>query len=321
MSDEDVIASVTGESGEGDSEPGRFVEGDRALLIDRKGRKYLVRLRSGRTFQSHAGIVAHDAVIGASEGAEVEARMNDGARRTNARYLAVRPTLADVVLNMPRGAQVIYPKDLGAILLAADIFPGSRVLESGVGSGALSMTLLRAGAHVIGYEIRPDFAATALANVAAMLGHTDGYDVREGDAYEGIRERHLDRIVLDLPEPWRVVPHAATSLKRGGILCAYLPSINQTAELREGLARSEFGLEETFEVLRRTWHIEGRSVRPDQRMVAHTGFITTARLLDPAVRDRRRRERAEPVAAHEQEQTEPEGGGEPRVAGAADDTA
>jgi tRNA (adenine57-N1/adenine58-N1)-methyltransferase len=216
---------------------------------------------------------------------------------------------------------VIYPKDLGAILLAADIFPGSRVLESGVGSGALSMTLLRAGAHVIGYEIRPDFAATALANVAAMLGHTDGYDVREGDAYEGIRERHLDRIVLDLPEPWRVVPHAATSLKRGGILCAYLPSINQTAELREGLARSEFGLEETFEVLRRTWHIEGRSVRPDQRMVAHTGFITTARLLDPAVSDRRRRERAEPVAAHEQEQTEPEGGGEPRVAGAADDTA
>jgi tRNA (adenine57-N1/adenine58-N1)-methyltransferase len=109
VSDEDVIASVTGESGEGDSEPGRFVEGDRALLIDRKGRKYLVRLRSGRTFQSHAGIVAHDAVIGASEGAEVEARMNDGARRTNARYLAVRPTLADVVLNMPRGAQVIYP--------------------------------------------------------------------------------------------------------------------------------------------------------------------------------------------------------------------
>ncbi len=270
--------------------PERFKEGDRALLIDRKGRRYLVRLRSGRTFQSHSGIVSHDALIGALEGTEVAAHMNDSARRSNARYLAVRPTLGDVVLNMPRGAQVIYPKDLGAILLAADIFPGARVLEAGVGSGALSMTLLRAGARITGYEIRADFAATAEANVVAMLGSADNYDVQERDVYEGIAETRLDRIVLDLPEPWRVVRHAEEALCRGGILCAYLPSINQTAQLREALAHSAFGLEETFEVLRRTWHIEGRSVRPDQRMVAHTGFITTARLLDAAVRDRRRSE-------------------------------
>ncbi|MGO8877833.1 MAG: tRNA (adenine-N1)-methyltransferase [Acidimicrobiales bacterium] len=272
----------------GERDASCFAEGDRALLIDRKGRRYLVRLRSGRSFQSHSGVVSHDALIGAAEGTEVEAGRNDGAHRSNARYLAVRPTLSDVVLNMPRGAQVIYPKDLGAILMAADIFPGARVLEAGVGSGALSMTLLRAGATITGYEVRGDFAATATANVAAMLGHTDGYDVYERDVYEGIEESGLDRVLLDLPEPWRVVSHAEEALRRGGILCAYLPSINQTAELRESLARSAFGLEETFEVLRRTWHIEGRSVRPDQRMVAHTGFITTARLLDRSVRDRRR---------------------------------
>jgi tRNA (adenine57-N1/adenine58-N1)-methyltransferase len=266
-----------------------FAEGDRVLLVDRKDRRYLVRLRAGRTFQSHSGIVSHDALIGAAEGVEVEAHMGDSARRSSAKYLAVRPTLSDVVLNMPRGAQVIYPKDLGAILIAADVFPGARVLEAGVGSGALSMTLLRAGAQITGYEIRSDFAATAVANVAAMLGSIDGYEVHERDVYAGIEERALDRIVLDLPEPWRVVPHAEEALAGGGILCSYLPSITQVAELRETLADSSFGLAETFEVLRRTWHIEGRSVRPDQRMVAHTGFITTARLLDRSSRGRRSR--------------------------------
>jgi tRNA (adenine57-N1/adenine58-N1)-methyltransferase len=258
---------------------GPFAEGERVLLVDRKGRRYLVRLRAGRSFQSHAGVVAHDDLIGLPEGSYTEARTGNSEQRNNAKYLALRPTLGDIVINMPRGAQVIYPKDLGAMLLAADIFPGARILEAGVGSGALSMTLLRAGANVIGYEIRSDFAATAVANVVATLGDAPAFEVVERDVYEGIAETGLDRIMLDLPEPWRVVPHAERALCAGGILCAYLPSINQTAELREALARSSFGLEETFEVLHRTWHIEGRSVRPDQRMVAHTGFITTARLL------------------------------------------
>lgn len=282
------------EEAEGARASGAFREGDRVLLVDRKGRRYLVRLRSGRSFQSHSGVVSHDALIGAGEGSEVEARRNDDDRRSHARYLAVRPTLSDVVLNMPRGAQVIYPKDLGAILLAADIYPGARVLEAGVGSGALSMTLLRAGAEVIGYELRSDFAATATANVTAVLGEAVRYVIHERDVYDGIAETGLDRIVLDLPEPWRVVAHAERALRRGGILCTYLPSINQTAELREALARSAFGLEETFEVLRRTWHIEGRSVRPDQRMVAHTGFITTARLLEPAAGRRQGESEAPP---------------------------
>ena len=260
----------------------RFVEGERVLLVDRKGRRNLVRLKAGRQYQSHAGVIAHDEIIGSEEGCEVEARTRDDHRRQSARYVAIRPTLADVVLNMPRGAQVIYPKDLGAILMAADVRPGARVLESGVGSGALSMALLRAGASVLGYEIRPDFAEQAVANVDAMLGTTDRYEVVERDVYAGIAETELDCVVLDVPEPWHVVPHAAAALRRGGILCAYVPSINQAAELRSVIATSSFGLAETFELMRRDWYIEGRAVRPELRMVGHTGFITTARLLAPA---------------------------------------
>jgi tRNA (adenine57-N1/adenine58-N1)-methyltransferase len=191
----------------------------------------------------------------------------------------VRPTLADFVLKMPRGAQVIYPKDLGPLLMLADVFPGARVLESGVGSGALSMTLVRAGADVTGYELREDFAAKAVANVGAFLGVTDRYRVEVRDVYDGIDETGLDRVVLDLPEPWRVVPHAAKALRPGGILVSYLPTINQVMALRSALEESPFAMEETSEILVRTWHVEGRSVRPDHRMVAHTGFLTHARLL------------------------------------------
>ncbi len=260
-----------------------FAEGERVLLVDRKGRHNLIRLKQGRSYQSHSGVISHDDLIGGFEGCEVVALTKDAERRNPAKYLAIRPTLADVVVGMPRGAQVIYPKDLGAILIAADIYAGARVLESGVGSGALSMTLLRAGAEVTGYEIRADFAERAEINVAAFAaaaadGVPGSYSVSVRDVYEGI-EGTFDRIVLDLPEPWQVVGHAERALVRGGTICAYLPSINQTAQLRTALEASDFGLAETFEIMRRTWHIEGRSVRPDLRMVGHTGFITTARLL------------------------------------------
>jgi tRNA (adenine57-N1/adenine58-N1)-methyltransferase len=182
---------------------------------------------------------------------------------------------------MPRGAQVIYPKDLGAILIEADIAPGLKVLEAGVGSGALSMALLRSGAEVVGYELREDFATRSLSNVTALLGGDAPYRVELRDVYEGIEETGLDRILLDLPEPWRVLPHAERALRPGGILCAYLPSINQTSQLRNAMDHSSFGMASTLEVLHRTWHIEARSVRPDHRMVGHTGFLTTARLLVP----------------------------------------
>ena len=154
------------------------------------------------------------------------------AASTGRRFVVLRPTLADVVLKMPRGAQVIYPKDLGAILIAADIGPGMRVLEAGVGSGALSMALLRAGAEVVGYEVRADFAAGRAANVAAWAGPGATYRVEERDMYEGIDERDLDRVVLDLPEPWRALGPAAEALRPGGILLSYLPSITQVATLR-----------------------------------------------------------------------------------------
>ena len=251
-----------------------FRAGEKALLLDRKGRRYLVTLAEGGEFHTPAGPVAHDDLIGQSEGTTL--RSTSGAA-----YIAVRPTLAEFVLKMPRGAQVIYPKDLGQILVMADVFAGARVLEAGVGSGALSMTLLRAGAVVIGYEIRADFAARARTNVAAYLGEEAAarFSVEERDVYEGIDEEGLDRVVLDLPEPWRVVKHAATALRPGGILLAYVPSVSQVAQLRETLEESPFGMAETLEVLLRTWHVEGQAIRPDHRMVAHTGFLTSARLL------------------------------------------
>ncbi len=251
-----------------------FEPGDRVLLFDSKGRKYLLTLTTGGEFHTHAGPIAHDQLIGQSEGTVV--RSSRGAR-----YTGVRPTLAEVVLKMPRGAQVIYPKDLGPILMLADVFPGARILEAGVGSGALSMTLLRAGAHVVGYEVREDFANRAKANVVGFLGEAvlDRYQIESRDAYDGLDETGLDRVVLDLPEPWRLVKESETALRPGGILVCYLPTITQVAQLREAIHHSAFGMAETVEVLQRSWHVEGQSVRPDHRMVAHTGFLTAARLL------------------------------------------
>jgi tRNA (adenine57-N1/adenine58-N1)-methyltransferase len=251
-----------------------FTAGEQVLFIDHKKRRYLVALEAGSEFHTHSGIVAHDEVIGAAEGSSFRS-----TRGTY--YTVIRPTLSEFVLKMPRGAQVIYPKDLGPLLLIADIFPGARVLESGIGSGALSMTMRRAGAHITGYELRADFAARAQKNVATFLGDDvlDRYEVELRDTYEGIDETDLDRVVLDLPEPWQVVKPAARALHAGGVLVAYTPTIVQASQLREALEESPFGMAETVEVLNRTWHIEGQSVRPDHRMVAHTGFITSARLL------------------------------------------
>jgi tRNA (adenine57-N1/adenine58-N1)-methyltransferase catalytic subunit len=251
-----------------------FEPGDRVLLVDGKQRRYLVTLAEGGEFHSHAGFVPHDQLIGQEDGSVVMSTRN-------ARYTAFRPTLSDFVLKMPRGAQVIYPKDLGPLLMLADVYPGARVFESGVGSGALSMTLLRAGAEVAGYELREDFASRARRNVESFLGDDalERYQVEVRDSYEGIDHREMDRVVLDLPEPWRVVPHAEKALRPGGILVAYTPSIVQVSQLRQVLDSSGFRMPETLEVLHRTWHVEGASVRPDHRMVAHTGFLTHARLL------------------------------------------
>jgi tRNA (adenine57-N1/adenine58-N1)-methyltransferase len=242
------------------------------MLIDAKDRHYLIALKPGSAFHTHAGIVQHDDVIGQLEGSLITSN-------TERSFLVLRPTLSDVVLKMPRGAQVIYPKDLGAILMQADIGPGLRVLEAGIGSGALSMTLLRAGVSITAYEIREDFAEHAMKNVRDFLGDEVDYRVEIRDVTQGIDEVDLDRVILDMPEPWEVVKHAEGALRPGGIFLSYLPTINQTQLLREALHQHSFGLAETVEILRRTWHLDGRSVRPDHRMVAHTGFLTSARRL------------------------------------------
>ncbi len=251
-----------------------LAEGDTVLLIDRKQRRYMFDLVAGRSFHTHAGVMAHDDIIGAGEGELL--RNSKGAT-----FTVLRPTLADIVLKMPRGAQVIYPKDLGPILMRADIFAGARVLEAGVGSGALSMVLLRAGAEVIGYERRQDFCDRARANVERFCGPKtlERYHTEVRDVYDGIDETGLDRVVLDLPEPWQAVGPAAAALRPGGVLCAYTPSVMQVSQLHEALDESSFGLTETVEVLQRGWHVSGAAVRPNHRMVAHTGFLTTSRLL------------------------------------------
>jgi len=249
--------------------------GERVLLLDVKRRRYLVQLSENGEFHSHAGYVRHVDIVGSTEGIVV--RSTRGAE-----YTVLRPTLEDFVLEMPRGAQVIYPKDLAPICMLADIGPGQRVFESGVGSGALSMAMLRAGAEIVGYELREDFANRARTNVRSFLGEAalERYHVELRDSYEGIdgSTGEFDRVLLDLPEPWRVVDPAEGVLRAGGILVAYTPSILQVAQVREVL-RGKWIDARTLEVLHRTWHVEGAAVRPDHRMVAHTGFLTVARFL------------------------------------------
>jgi tRNA (adenine57-N1/adenine58-N1)-methyltransferase len=250
-----------------------FKDGEKALFIDSKKRRYLVTLNPEGEFHSHAGFVPHTMVIGAEPGQLVESTKG-------ARYTVLRPTLEDFVVEMPRGAQVIYPKDLATMCMLGDIHPGVRVFETGIGSGALSMTMLRWGAHITGLELREDFLNRATANVRSFLGEEalSRYKVSLGDSYEDIPEGKFDRVMLDLPEPWRVTSTAEKVLVPGGLLVAYTPSITQAVQVRESLGK-EWADQRTLEVLHRTWHIEGMAVRPDHRMVAHTAFLTVARFI------------------------------------------
>jgi len=256
---------------------GPLQDGEPVLLIDRKDRRYLIVLRAGTVSDLRGGKLPHDDLIGTLEGRPV------GTTRGET-FLMVRATLAEFVLAMPRGAQIIYPKDLSTILLAADIYPGATVLEAGTGSGALTMTLLRAvgpAGRVFSYEVREDFSRLAAQNIGRYLGSSDQLVTRAHDIYESIPDRGLDRIILDVPEPWRVVPHAVTALRQGGVLASYVPTVPQAVRMVESLRHSgAFAMVETFETLVRPWNIEGASVRPAHRMVAHTAFITTARRVE-----------------------------------------
>ena len=260
---------------------GPFEDGERVLLIDGRGRRYLVMLRSGGVFHMHTGTLPHDLIIGSPEGTRVES--SGGMELT-----CFRPTLVDFVLKMPRGAQVVYPKDLGAIVVYADIFPGARVLEAGTGSGALTIALCRATGsegRVVSYDVRPEFQAKAAANVESFFGKLPAWlELREGDLRDVVTGgESFERAILDMPEPWTMLGAIDHVLVPGGIVCGFLPTTGQVQSFVLGLESAGYEQVESFETMLRPWHVTERSVRPDHRMVAHTGFITVARRTSPRV--------------------------------------
>ncbi|WP_426504260.1 tRNA (adenine-N1)-methyltransferase [Dactylosporangium sp. McL0621] len=258
---------------------GAFVPGDRVQLTDPKGRMHTIVLEPGKEFHTHRGRLAHDELIGAPDGSVVNSTGGTA-------YLALRPLLSDYVLSMPRGAQVIYPKDAAQIVAMGDVFPGARVLEAGAGSGALTCSLLRAvgpGGSVTSYEMREDFAAIARRNVEAFLGPQPGWTLRVGDV-AGCEDDGFDRIILDMLTPWEILPLVSRALIPGGVFIGYVATTPQLSELVEAL-REDGGYTEprAWESLVRDWHAEGLAVRPDHRMIAHTAFLVSARKLAPGV--------------------------------------
>ena len=255
-----------------------FHEGDLALLLDRKSRRYLVTLATDQVFHSHLGQLHHSLII--------EHKVGGWYRSDRGHtFLAVRPTLGDFVLEMPRGPQIIYPKDLGNIISLGDIFPGATVIEGGLGSGALTTALLRAVGNtgrVITYEVNESTVARARRNIQSVLPDISNLTITIGSVYEAMAERDVDRVVLDVPEPWQAVGPVADALALGGIMLSFLPTILQVHQLVSRLHQDgRFQLIESVETLLRPWHVTERSVRPVHRMVAHSGFLTTAVRCEP----------------------------------------
>ncbi|RLB06518.1 MAG: tRNA (adenine-N1)-methyltransferase [Deltaproteobacteria bacterium] len=252
-----------------------IAEGECIILLDPTDEKeFFFKMRKGGHINLHKGKILHDEIIGKSEGAVVHSSRGNP-------FLILRPTLYQFIMHMKRDTQIIYPKDLALILVYADIYPGCIVLEAGIGSGALTLALLRGVGEkgkVISYEVREEFIRRAKKNIGLFLGDPPNLEVKQRDIYEGIEEKGLDRVILDVPEPWRVVNDVAESLRPGGMLLGYLPTIIQVKSLVDALREDRrFSSIQVFESLIRNWNIEGLSVRPFHRMVAHTGFLTLAR--------------------------------------------
>lgn len=254
-----------------------FESGERILLIDQRGRTYLFTAHAGGTYHTHSGTVSHDGLLGQPEGTRLE---TSGGMV----LIAFRPRFADQVLKMPRTAQVVYPKDLGQIVTYADVHPGARVIEAGTGSGALTIALCRAVGplgRVVSYELREEHRARAIQNIEDFFGKIpDQLELRAGDVSEIVAtEDGYDRCVLDVPDPWRPLPALRSALNPGAVVCSYLPTTGQLQQFVLSMPDQGFLHIESFETLRRTWHVGERSVRPDHRMVGHTGFLSIARRL------------------------------------------
>jgi len=262
---------------------GPFRAGDRVQLTGPRGRLNTITLEAGAVFHTHRGILAHDTIIGQPDGSVVRSTVGD-------EYLALRPLLTDFTMSMPRGAAIVYPKDAAQILLLGDIFPGATVVEAGVGSGALTLTLLRAvgpTGRVVSFERRDEFARVAKGNVAAFLGaEPRNWEVRIGDLADelgdAVEPGSVDRVVLDMLAPWECLDAASAALTSGGVLVCYVATVTQLSRVAEAVrATADFTDPESSETMVRGWHVEGLAVRPDHRMVAHTGFLLTARRLAP----------------------------------------
>ena len=268
-----------------------FQPGDLALLIDRKDRRYMITLVEDATYHCHLGQLSHNDIIGSSIG---------GWYRTDKGHvlLAIRPTLGEFIRQMPRGPKIIYPKDLGNIVNFADIFPGATVIEGGLGSGALTSALLRAvgdTGRVINYEIDESVLPKAIRNIERVTPNTSNLEIKISDIYQGIDERNIDRVVLDVPEPWQAVQTIGDALAMGGILLSFVPTIIQVQRLVLALENDgRFQMIESLETMLRTWHVTERSVRPDHRMIAHSGFLTTAVRCEPRPQPGRDRQEVEP---------------------------
>lgn len=254
-----------------------FAEQEPVIFYDRKQRIYYDVLRPGKKTNIRGDMLPHDEIIGKHEGFLLRSQRD-------VKFWVFRPTLNDHVVNMPRGATVIYPKDLGVMLQYADIYPGAKVVEAGLGSGALATTLLRMvgpEGTVISYEVRRDFIENAKKNMLNFLGETPNHIVREASIYEQFEEEHVDRVLLDLPEPWRVTHLAAPKLRTGGIICSYSPTVFQVKSFVESLRVARcFMAVMSFETMFRRWNVEPMSVRPELRMIGHTGFLTIARKVE-----------------------------------------
>jgi tRNA (adenine57-N1/adenine58-N1)-methyltransferase len=260
---------------------GPFVEGDQVQLTDPKGRLNTITLEAGNAFHSHRGVLDHDALIGLPDASVLE-------NSQGIAYLALRPLLTDFVMSMPRGAAIIYPKDAAQILAQADIFPGARIIEAGVGSGALSLWLLRAigeRGHLFSFERREEFAQIAEGNVSAYIGaRPENWTITLGDLQDCLPDTvasgTADRAVLDMLAPWEGLAEVAEALTPGGVLLVYVATATQLSRVAEAIRQTETFTEPvSTETMVRGWNVDGLSVRPDHRMVAHTGFLLTARRL------------------------------------------